>query len=145
MMHMYRGLNCDNQTSSPSMSVKIKTKFMGLGRAKNFRVRKAWVNSGILGARPLPVRTYMDARNATSDSTIEEAVVYGEYKNPITAIHISSQDALTSRQTPRHNNAKGQNVSFEVSETVKDCDTAISSFEAEIIEKPLKRSHHVGV
>jgi hypothetical protein len=142
---MYHGRNWDNQATGATMSVKTKTKFNSANGGKNFRVRKVWLNSGVLGARPIPIRTYLDARNATSDSTSEEMTVYGEYKNPITLIKISAQDALTSRQIPRHANSKGQSVAFEIAETIPDWNFEMASFEAEIIGKEAKRNEKVGV
>ena len=145
LMKQYHGLNWDNQATSPTMSIKTKTKFMGLGKPRNFRVRKAWLNSGVLGARPVPIRTYVDARNATSDSTQEDMQVYGESKGNITLLKIASQDAITSRQIPYHNNGKGQNVAFEISESIPDFDFEIVSFDAEIIGRSLKRNAKVGI
>ena len=145
LMKQYHGLNYDNQASGATMSVKTKTKFISANGGRNFRVRKVWLNSGVLGARPVPIRTYIDARNATSDSTSEEMTVYGEYKNPITLIKIASQDALTSRQIPRHANAKGQNVAFEIAETIADFNMEFSSIECSIITKEEKRNFRVGV
>ena len=145
LMKQYHGLNYDNQASDATMSIKTKTKFNSANGGKNFRVRKVWLNSGVLGARPIPIRTYLDARNATSDSTSEDMTVYGEYKAPITLMKISSQDALTSRQIPRHANAKGQSVAFELNETIPDFNMEFSSFECEIIGKEAKRNHRVGV
>ena len=145
LMKQYHGLNWDNQATGASMNIKTKTKFNGLGQARNFRLRKAWLNSGVLGAIPIPVRTYLDARNATSDSTSEEMTVYGEYKNPIILVKIASQDALTSRQIPRHGNAKGQTVAFEINENIPDLDFEMLSFEGEIIMKAHKRNIRVGI
>ncbi len=145
LMRMYHGLNCDNEASSPTMPIKLKTKFYGYKEPYNIRVRKVWGNYGVLGARPISIRTYMDARNAASDATSEEMATTGEKKSNITLLNIASQDAITSRFIPRHGNSKGRNFALEINEDINNRDFALESFQAEVITKPLKRSQHVGL
>ena len=146
IMYQYdKNLDYDNDASGATMSIKTKTKFVGLDSARNFRVRRMWLNSGVLGGGQIGIKTYIDARNAPSDSTSEQMDIFGESKSPITLMKIASQDAITSRQIPRHNNAKCQSISLEISEDISNRDFQFSSFEIEIIQKGLKRSRHVGV
>lgn len=145
LMFQYRGLNWDNQATSPTMPIKTRTKFYGLQEARNFRVRRIYLNCSVLGAHDLPVNMYIDGRNAKSDSTVDDFETSGEYKSPTTFMRISSQDVITSRMIPRHNNSKCQNFSLEIDENIKDRDLEFSSFEAEIIPKTLKSSKLVGV
>lgn len=145
LMYQYRGLNWDNQDTNSKMSFRVKTKFIGLEEARNFRLRKTWLNCGTIGGEPVPIRTYLDARNALSDATNDEYAQQGEYKNPITAIKINSQDNITSRGIPRHGSSKGQNISFEINENRRSFDFEMTSFEMEIISKSKKRNHRVGV
>jgi len=145
MMHQFRGRNFDNQETNATMSIRLKTKFNGLGQARNFRVRKVWLNCGVLGARPINVRTYVDARNALSDASSSSMETFGEYKSPISAIKIASQDAITSRNIPLHNKSKGQSVAFEINDQIPDLDFQMMSFECSIISKNEKRNHKVGV
>ena len=146
VMYQYdSNLVYDKDGTSPTMSIRVKTKFIGMDSARNFRVRRIWLNTGVLGKNPLPVRTYIDGRNAPSDSITEQMDTYGESKSPITAMSIASQDAITSRQIPRHNNSKCQNIAFEIREETPDRDFQMSSFEIEIISKNLKRSRYAAV
>lgn len=145
LMKMFHGLNVDNQATLPTMSFETKTMFMGLDEPRNFRARKVWLNSGVLGARTIPVRTYLDARQSITDYTSEEMTTYGEYKNPITAIRIATQDAITSRQIPRHGNSKGQNIAFEIKDNAPNIDFEFSSISVEIIQKAHKRGFRVGI
>ncbi len=145
LMYQWRGLNWDNQAVGATMSIKTQTKFYGTGAARNVRVRRVWLNSGVLGARDIPIKTYMDARIASSDATSEDMATTGEYKSPTTLMRIASQSAITSRQIPRHANSKGQNFSFEINEDVADRDFEMTEFECELIGKNLKRSQKVGV
>lgn len=142
LMFQYRGLNWDNQATGATMQVHLKTKYNGLGQPRNFRIRKVWLNSGVQSAQDIPIRTYMDARTLRTDSTYENMATFGE-ANAI--LGMSSQDAVTSRQIPRHNNAKGQNCSFEIFVNRPDLDFEMASFEAEIIGKNQKRNVRLGV
>ena len=144
MMKQYESLNWDNQASSPSMGYKTQTKFVGLDEPRNMRVRRYWLSSGVLGKEPVPIKMYIDARNAASDATSDEFEVFGESKSPITLMKIASQSAITSRNIPRWNNAKCQNFSLEVTEDdKKDKELSFSSIQAELIlTKNLKRSHN---
>ena len=146
IMYQYdKNLDYDNDASGATMSIKTKTKFVGLDSARNFRVRRMWLNSGVLGGGQIGIKTYIDARNAPSDSTSEQMDIFGESKSPITLMKIASQDAITSRQIPRHNNAKCQNIAFEIDENISNRDFQFSSFEIEVVQKNLKRSRHVAV
>lgn len=145
LMFQYRGLNWDNQGTSPTMPIKLQTKFVGGEEPRNMRVRRTWLNSSVLGGSDINIQTLMDCRTAASDATSDNFATFGEYKNPILAVRIASQSSITSRQIPRHGNAKGQNFSLLIDENIKDRDLEFSSFQAEIITKNIKRSHRVGV
>jgi len=145
LMRQYHSLNWDNDGTSPTMPIKLRTKFYGNGEPRNMRLRRVWLNCGVLGARVLPVKTYIDARNANSDSTTEDMDVFGESKAIGQFISLSSQDSLTSRFTPRHANSKCKNFSLEIDENINNRDFSMESFQAEIITKQLKRSKFVGV
>ena len=108
-------------------------------------MRRVWLNSGVLGARVMPIRTYIDGRNAASDSTSEDMDVFGESKAIGSFISLSSQDALTSRSIPRHANSKCRNFALEIDEEVNNRDFEMESFQVEAITKQLKRSRFVGV
>ena len=144
MMRQYQGLNWDNQATTPVMGYKTQTKFVGLDEPRNFRVRRYWLNAGVLGREAVPIRMYIDARNAVSDAISEDFDVYGESKSPITAMTIASQSAITSRNIPRWNNAKCQNFSLEVTEDNKNNkEIQFASISAELIlTKNLKRSRY---
>lgn len=144
LMKQYNGLNWDNQATSPVMSILTQTKFYGLDEPRNIRVRRYWANFGVLGAANLPIRMFIDTRNATSDSTQDELITSGEY-NSLAGIRINKQTAITSRQIPRHNNSKCLNFSFKIEETLNNRDTQFSSLYAEIITKNVKRNQRVGV
>lgn len=144
LMYQYRQLNWDNQADSPSMPIRLQTKFYGLKQARNMRIKRIWMNGTVLGARDLPVNMYIDGRNAQSDSTTDYFKTLGEEKNITNFVKIVSQAIYTSRMTPRHGNSNCQNFSLEIKEDIKDRDLEFSSFEAEIIPKALKRSIIIG-
>lgn len=146
MMKMFKGLHVDNQASTPVMSIKTQTKFIGLDGPKNFRIKRYWLNSGVLGAEPIPINMFIDSRNAASDLTSDELDTFGESKSNILALNIASQDAITSRQIPRWNNAKCQNFSLQIKEENKqNRDFQFSSIDVEIITKNEKRSKYARV
>lgn len=142
LMHMYRGSNWDNQATGATMRILTKTKYMGLGQARNFRVRKMWLNSGVRTARTIPIRTYIDGRNLYNEGISDDMATFGE-ANAI--LGMSSQDSVTSRQIPRHNNAKCQNIALEIDYQLSNLNFEFSSFEMEIISKNEKRSEKIGV
>ena len=145
LMKQYQGLNWDNDASGATMSILTQTKFYGLDEPRNFRVRRYWGNFGVLGAQNIPIRMFIDSRNAASDSTSDELITQGETK-ALMAMRLNSQTAISSRQIPRHANSKCQNFSLKIEETIADRDLEFSSFHAEIISpKNLKRSQRVGV
>lgn len=144
LMHQYRGLNWDNQGTSPTMRLRLQTAFFGSGTPRNIRIRRYWMNLGVLGAQPLPIGILLDGRTAVTDSTSDEMVTRGEFKL-VAGLNIQSQDAITSRQTPRHNNSKCLNFSLFIDHTANNFDTEFSSIDVEIITKNLKRSQKVGV
>lgn len=145
LMHQYRGLNWDNQESGSGMRLLHQTGFYGTGEPRNIRVRRVWGNFGVLGARPLPVRMLTDSRTALSDSTSEDFDTQGETKS-VAGLSIQSQSAVTSRTIPKHNNAKCQNFSLLIDETLSNMDTEFSGFHAEIITpRNSKRNKRVGV
>ena len=145
LMKQYTGLNWDSSDSSSTMPIKTQTKFYGLGEARNGRITKYWGNFGVLGAQNIGIRMFIDGRNATSDSTSDELATYGETKGITNNIRVASQQTITSRQIPRHANAKCQNFSFMIDENISNRDLELSSFEAEIIIKNQKRSYRVGL
>ena len=144
LMRQYQGLNWDNDAAGATMSIKTQTKFYGSPEPQNFRVRRYWGNFGVLGARNLPIKMFIDARNANSDSTSDELITQGETKS-MAMIRINSQLAITSRQIPRHNNSKCQNFSLMIDQNLSDIDLEFSSFNVEVIQKNIKRSQKVGV
>lgn len=145
MMFQYRGLNWDNQASSPTMPIKIQTKFVGTGKAENIRVRRVWLNASVLGASDINIQTLLDCRNAQSDATSDNFPTRGEYKALTNFLRTNSQTSITSRNIPRHANAKGQNFSLYINENINNRDLEFSSFECEVIMKNRKRSHRVGL
>ena len=144
LMHQYRGLNWDNQATSPTMPIRIQTKFIG-GGIQNQRFKRAWVNSEVLGAEPIRIRYYLDTRNAVSDSVNDEWVIQGETKSMTNNIRINSQLAVTSRVNLRHNAAKGQSISFEINQDRADVDFSFSSIDLEVVTKNIKRNQRVGI
>jgi hypothetical protein len=143
LMHQYRGLNYDNQATGANMRLLHQTSFYGLEGPRNFRIRRYWGNFGVLGAYPLPIRMLTDARTALSDSTSDQLDTQGETKT-VAGLRIQSQSAVTSRQIPRHGNAKCQSFSLLIDETLSGFDTEFSSFDIEIIGKNLKRNRKVA-
>lgn len=144
LMKQFNGLNWDNNAATPTMLIKLQTKFFGLNSPHNIRIRRYWGNFGVLGALNIGIRLFLDGRNATTDSTQDELITQGETKS-FMAIRLNSQTAITSRQIPRHNNSKGQNFSLMISEEINNRDLQFSSFFAEIITKNVKRNQRVGV
>lgn len=86
----------------------------------------------------------MDGRTALSDSTSDNFDIEGETKT-VAGMRIQSQSAVTSRQIPRHGNAKGQSFSLLIDETLSNFETEFSSFDVQLIGKNMKRNRRVGV
>lgn len=144
MMFMYRGLNWDNQATTPTMSIRIQSGFKAIGdEPRNIRVRKYWADFGVLGAQSIPIKMWVDGRNADSDSTIDNLVTQGETKSITNFIRINSQQEITSTQKVRWNQGKCRSFSLEINEEIADRDVSFGKFYAEIIKKPLKRSQYV--
>lgn len=144
LMRQYSGLNWDDDAEGASMRLIHQTAFYGLEGPRNFRVRRVWGNFGVLGANALPIRMLIDGRTALSDSTTDNLDTQGETKT-VGPLRIQSQASVTSRQIPRHANAKCQSFSLLIDETLSDRDIEFSSFDCEIISKNNKRSKKIGV
>lgn len=146
LMYQYRGLNYDNQGTTPTMPIRLQTKFVGADEEPvNIRVRRYWGNFSVLGAADLAIHMLIDCRTAESDETIDNLKTTGEYKSPTSFMRINSQSAITSRQIPRHANAKCQNFSFLINENINNRDLELTSFQAEVIKRNVKRSEKVGL
>lgn len=144
IMYQYRGLNWDNDDTTSTMPIKIQTKFIGSDGPYNMRCRRVWLNSGVLGASDILIQTLVDCRIAQSDATGDTFKTYGEYKGMTNLLRTASQRAITSRNIPRHANAKGQNISFFIDENIRNRDLEFSSFQAEMLLKNRKKNHKVG-
>lgn len=145
LMYQNRGQNWDNQATNASMTIKLRTKAVGLESARNSRIRRLWLNPVVGGANQLPINIYKDARVAFSDATTDNFDLQGETKSLTGMLRTNSQDAITSRFIPRWANSKGQNFSFEINYQAFSQDIEFESFEIELIKKNQKRSHKVGV
>lgn len=146
LMYQYRGLNWDNQATSPTMPIKIQTKFIGYEEPRNLRVKRVWINTGsALGSLGIPVKIQLDSRLAESSMSSNTFPTQGETKNLTNSIKINNQSVISSRQIMQHNASKGQNFSLLIDENINNRDFEFSSFGAEVISKNVKRSEKIGV
>jgi len=146
LMRMYNGNNVDNGATSPSMSIRLQTKFIGQETPRNMRVTKVWGTFGVLTKPAIPIRMYKDCRTALSDSTSDELTPYGESKTIYGMASVASQSAVTDKFTPRWDNGKCQNFSLEIRDETPNRELELSHFDAEVITtKELKNSRFANV
>ena len=145
LMYQNRGLNWDNQATSPTMPIKLRTKFVGDEKPSNLRFKYAWCDAEVLGAEPIVINYLIDSRSAASDSRSEQFAIYGESKNLTNFIKISSQTDISDRQVLKHSGSKGQNIQFYIDQDKNNLDFGFSNIHVLAIRKNVKRSYKVGV
>ena len=146
MMQDYQGLNVDNGAASPTMPIKLQTKFVGSGEPRNIRFKRAWMNFGVLdSAEPLRVYYYLDTRLNQSSSGNDTWATRGEFTVGIG--NTSSQRAISPRVNIDYGKGRGQNISFKIDHTGINIDCELSSIDVEAIVRPYsqKKSEKVGV
>lgn len=147
LMHQYRGLNWDNQASSPTMPVKLMSAFVRGAKDKlaNFRCKHLWADLQVLGALGIPVDYYLDTRLAKSTSKTVTLSAANEQKNLTNFIRTNNQTSTTSRETLHFNYAMGQSIAFAIDQNLNNQDISLSSFFIDVVEGSRKRSRYIGV
>jgi len=145
MMYQHRGLNWDNNASSPTMSVKIQSAFVKLDQTIMTRVVRVFGNFQVLGAEDLRIRHFIDARNATSDSVEIPIPIQGETKNITNFIRVNAQASVTTRQVMPWARAKALSHSLKIDMDRNNIDLSFSKFQMEIVKKNRKMRKAVGI
>lgn len=145
LMAQYRGLNWDNQATTPTMPIKLQSGFMRVKEVDNYRIRHIWGDFDVLGAEDLTIDHYIDCRIAASDKQTVQLAITGEYKSPTNFIRIASQSAVTSRAILPWGRSKGLSHSFGFDVNRNNLDLSVSRFYADAIIKNRKRSVKVGI
>lgn len=145
LMHQYRGLNWDNQASSPTMPVKLQSAFARPFDLENTRFKRIYGDFQVLGAEDLPVNYYLDTRLAKSDIGTVSMAIQGETKNVTSFIRVNDQTSLTSRGILQWAKSKGESIMCELDFDRTNIDLSLSTFYCEIIKKNRKRSKYVGL
>ncbi len=145
LMFQYRGLNYDNQATSPTMPLNLLTKFVGLKQPRNMRIKKAWLNAVVLGAYPIQINYYMDTRLARSSSQGQYFKIQGETKGLTKQLRINNQRSVTSRAVLSHDGANGQNIAFEINQSISNTDFGFSSIDCQVVTHQLKRNEKVSI
>lgn len=145
LMFQYRGLNWDNQASSPTMPINLLTKFWSLKQPRNFRAKKAWLNNVVLGAQPIQIGYFLDTRLALSSAQDPFYTTQGEVKKMTNFIRINNQRTITSRNILTHDGANGQSIAFFVNQNTNNTDFGFSSIDFQIITRELKRNEKVSI
>lgn len=145
LMYQYRGLNWDNQASSPSMPVKLFSAFVRPDPTTNMRFKRLWGDIQVLGARGIEVTYYLDTRLARSTSKTVTLTAKGEQKNITNFIRINNQTSITSRAILHFAYSSGQSLCCSLDFDYKDIDLSLSGFFVETIKKSRGRSQFIGV
>ena len=147
LMHQYRGLNWDNQATSPTMPYKLTTAAIRPSKSslENVRFKRVWADFKILGAEALDVDYYVDTRIAKSDRKTITLATQGETKGMTNLLRTNAQTNITSRAILHWENSKGQSIYFEIDKNRNNVDLSIGSFYTEVIQKNRKRLEKVHV
>lgn len=145
LMHQYRGLNWDNQASSPTMPVKLQSAFIRPNGIDNTRFKRIFGDFQVLGAETLNINYYLDTRNAASDNATVSLPIQGETKGLTSFIRTNSQTSITSRGILPWGKSKGESLMCELDFNRNNIDLSMTKFYCEVIAKNRKRSQKVGV
>lgn len=145
LMHQYRGLNWDNQASSPTMPVKLQTAFIKPQNEENTRFKRIFGDFQVLGAEELNINYYLDTRLAKSSSKTITLPIQGETKNLTNFIRTNNQTSISSRSILHWAYAKGQSIMCELDFDRNNIDLSMTKFSLEAIAKNRKRSKYVSI
>lgn len=144
LMIQYRGLNWDNQASSPTMPYKLASGFIPSG-IRNTRFLRFWAKLNVRGAYDITVKTQLDTRLAVSDYKSNTVPAQGETKGMTNLLRINNQESITSRAVLPWLSSKGNSISFIIDEDLNNRDINITSFVVEAIVTGKKRSKYVQI